>query len=251
MRRVTLATMIARTTMQGLRMLVLVMVLLTAIGLRAQQEVKPRTKVLLYRERMAAQFDTVDVVKNALKLNPLLFLRGEIPIYYERALSNRLSAQLGFGMTWRNYINFNLDADEVDDFGQGTKIIAKPSFHIAARYYFGDDLEPAGTYMELEFAHLEYAKDISAKDSARQITDEKFHDSRVYNDLRLLFGHQSLSATSNWLVDFYGGVGLRDRRMIIVQETFDPIALQYEYSTKEVDDIVPVLFLGVRIGLGF
>ena len=238
--------------MRCLRPLVLVLLTANTGLLLAQNGAKPRAKVLLYRERMAAQFDTVDVVKNALKLNPLLFLRGEIPLYYERALSNRLSAQLGVGMTWRNYINFNLDADEVDDFGQGTKIIAKLSYHIGARYYFSDDLEPQGTYMELEFAHLDFFKDISRKDSTGQFTGEPpLHDKRTYDDLRLLFGHQSLSATSNWLVDFYGGIGLRSRRMDIVVETLDLSAGQFMYSSKVVDDIVPVIFLGFRVGLGF
>lgn len=254
--RVTLATMIESVTVRCMRPVVLVVLLANGAAVLAQNGVKPRAKVLLYRERMAQQFDTVDVVKNALKLNPLLFMRGEIPLYYERALSNRLSMQVGIGMTWRNYINFNLDADEVDDFGEGTKIIAKPSYHIAARYYFSDDLEQAGPYMELEFAHLDYVKDIAMKDSLRQLTDQKFRDTRTFNDLRLLFGHQSLSATSNWLVDFYGGIGLRDRRMIIVQESFHPGSSpqdpsRYTYTTKAEDDIVPVLFLGVRVGLGF
>lgn len=228
------------------------MVVLVLAGLQAvAQDPKPRTKVLLYRERIAAEFDTVDCVKNALKLNPLMFMRGEIPLYYERALSSRLSAQVGVGMTWRNYINFNLGADEVDDFGEGTTIIPKLSYHVAARYYFTIDVEPQGTYIELEFAHLDYVKDIAKKDSLRQITDEKVRDTRTYNDLRLMFGYQSLSATSNWMLDFYGGIGLRDRRMIIVDEEFNPSTLQYLYSTREQDDIVPALFLGFRVGLGF
>lgn len=244
--------MIDSVTLRCLRPFLLVMLMANVPCLFAQDTAKPRTKVLLYRERMAAQFDTVDVVKNALKLNPLLFMRGEIPLYYERALSNRLSAQIGIGMTWRNYINFNLDANEVDDFGEGTKIIAKPSYHIAARYYFSDDLEQAGAYMELEFAHLDYVKDIAAKDSLRQLTSQKFRDTRTFNDLRLLFGHQSLSATSNWLVDFYGGIGMRSRYMEVVTEKFDPVTSQYTYPVNEPEeDIVPVLFLGVRVGLGF
>lgn len=243
--------------MKGLRRVSVVLLLLCSLWSHAQ-EPQPRAKVLLYKERMAAMFDTVDVVKNVLKLNPLLFLRGEIPLYYERALSPRLSAQVGIGMTWRNYINFNLETDEVDDFGEGTDIIAKPSYHIGARYYFGDDLEPQGTYIEIEFAHLDYWKNIAKKDTAQanlgQLTDEYVKDRRAYNDLRLLFGFQTLSATSNWLVDMYGGFGIRDRRMIIAEETIDasvPDKPRFSYTTKAVDDIVPVVFLGIRVGLGF
>ena len=80
---------------------------------------KPRTKVVLYKDRIAAQWDTVNCMKNILKVNPLLFFRGEIPIYYERALSSNLSAELGLGITYRNYINLTIAGDnaDADDFG--------------------------------------------------------------------------------------------------------------------------------------
>ena len=50
---------------------------------------KKKTGVVLYRDMVAAKWDTVKCVKNAIKLNPLLFFRGEIPLLYERALSHR------------------------------------------------------------------------------------------------------------------------------------------------------------------
>jgi hypothetical protein len=75
---------------------------------------KPKTKVVLYKDRIAAQWDTVDCVKSALKINPLLFLRGEVPVYYERALSSRLSAEFGVGLTFRNYVNLTFAGDHAD-----------------------------------------------------------------------------------------------------------------------------------------
>ena len=69
------------------------------------------TKVLLYKDRLAAQWDTVNCVKNVLKINPLLFLRGEIPLYYERALSHRLSAEIAVGVTFRNYLGGGFTGD--------------------------------------------------------------------------------------------------------------------------------------------
>ena len=121
---------------------------------------KPETKVVLYKDRMAAAFDTVDCVKNVIKLNPLLFFRGEVPIYFERALTPRLSLEIAVGVTTRNYLNFSFEGDEPDDFGAATEIIARPTFHLGARYYMNDDLEPQGWYWHVELAHLEYGKDI-------------------------------------------------------------------------------------------
>jgi len=65
-----------------------------------------------------------------------------------------------------------------------------------------------------------------------------------------------LSSSSNWLVDVYGGLGLRSRNMVIVNEdhdfTTDPaVSNPYTYTITETTDNVPALFLGVKLGLGF
>lgn len=211
----------------------------------------PKTRVVLYKDRLAAQFDTVDCVKNVFKLNPLLFFRGEVPLYYERALSHRLSMELALGVTLRNYMNFSFQGDETDDFGAGTEIVPRPSYHLGARYYTTDDLEPQGWYVHLEFANLTYAKDIRLKDAEGQFTDERLRDERVYNDLRLLLGYQMLSSTSNWLFDAYFGLGMRDRHMQVVNDELDPSTGIHTYGTDTVDDIIPAAFLGIKVGLGF
>ncbi|HEX2617755.1 MAG TPA: hypothetical protein VHL57_09455, partial [Flavobacteriales bacterium] len=201
--------------------------------------------------RLAAQWDTVKCVKNVITINPLLFLRGEIPIYYERALSVRLSAILGAGITYRNYLNIDFAGDDADDFSAGTQIISKPSFHLGGRYYLVDDLEPQGTYLQIEFAYLNYSKNITEKDSTGQFTSTKRLDERIYNDVRLLFGYQHLSGRNNWLFDFYGGIGLRARDMNIVHEDLNPAERRFMYSNEEKRDNVPAFFLGVKIGYGF
>jgi len=229
----------------------LVLVALLAGCAATAQSPKGKPKVLLYKDRLAAQFDTVDCVKNVLKLNPLLFLRGEVPLYYERALTPRLSIELGLGITLRDYLGLSIVNDDADDFGAGTEIIANPSYRVAVRFYLGDDLEPQGWYIQPEFGHLRYTKDILAIDSAGAFTDQRFRDERSFNDLRLLGGYQMLSMSSNWLFDFYFGAGFRDRDRTIVSERLDTVTRTYTYSVEQKRDQVPVLFLGVKVGLGF
>lgn|GEM_PF-509429 len=224
-------------------------------GLQALAQ-EPKPKVVLYKDRIAAQFDTVDCVKNVFKINPLLFFRGEIPLYYERALTPNLSLELGLGVTMRDYIASSLGSNDADDYGAGTEIIPNLSFHMAARFYFGDDLEPQGFYVQPEFAHLVYSKDIREKAPNGELTDVRNLDERTFNDLRVLAGFQMLSSSSNWLVDVYGGLGLRSRNMVIVNEdhdfTTDPaVSNPYTYTITETTDNVPALFLGVKLGLGF
>lgn len=224
--------------------------LLLALVATAALAQPQKTKVVLYKDRLAAQFDTVDCVKNVVKINPLLFFRGEIPIYYERALTPRLSLEVGFGVTLRDYLALGFTED-ADDFGAGTQIIPNPSFHIAARFYLVDDLEPQGWYLQPEFAHLVYTKDIQMKGDDGQFTGEELRDERTYNDLRLLAGYQVLGLSSNWLLDFYGGLGFRSRNRIMVSETLDLASQVYEYEVTEESDNVPMFYFGMKLGLGW
>jgi hypothetical protein len=228
--------------------LVLVLVLLHAQELFGQTS-KPR--VVLYKERLAAQFDTVAVMKNVVKINPLLFFRGEIPIYYERALSPNLSLELGIGVTLRDYLALSFTGNDADDFGAGTEIIPSLSYRMAIRFYLEGDLEPQGWYIQPEFGHVTYTKDILVADTAGGFTDERLRDQRIYNDVRLLGGYQMLSYSSNWVVDFYGGFAFRARDMNVVSETLDPVTRTYTYTEEQINDWVPAFFLGVKVGLGF
>jgi len=212
-----------------------------------------KTKVVLYKDRVAAAFDTVNCVKNVLKINPLVFFRGEIPIYYERAITHRLSLEAGIGVTLRNYLALSFTGDDADDFGAGTEIVPRLSFNVGFRYYFGDDLEPQGAYGQLSFAHLNYTKDIRTKGPTGEFTDVKLRDDRTYNDVRLLFGYQMLSSNSNWLFDVYAGPAFRDRFNVKVQERLDlsgdrPV---WAYAVEESKTQGVAFFLGVKVGYGF
>jgi hypothetical protein len=217
-------------------------------GAQAQE---PKPKVLLYKDRLAAEFDTVNVMKNVFKVNPLLFFRGEVPLYYERALSPNLSLEVGVGVTLRNYLGLSFSGDDADDFGAGTEIIPSLSYRMAVRFYLEGDLEPQGWYIQPEFAHLRYAKDILISDSTGGLTEERLRDDRIYNDVRLLFGYQSLSYSSNWVLDYYCGFAFRARDMQVVTETVDPVTREYSYGVEQRNDFVPALFLGLKVGIGF
>ena len=218
---------------------------------------KEKPKTLLYKDRVNAAFDTVNCVKNVFKINPLLFFRGEIPLYYERALTPRLSLEVGIGVTYRNFLALSIAGDDADDYGRGVEIQANPSFHIGGRYYHQIDIEPQGWYSQLEFAHLEYSKKILHKDSLGRFPEDpqRSLDVRTYNDLRLYIGYQLFSSSSNWMCDIYGGVAMRSRHSVkVIEETrvdFTNSRVEYLYSTIESDDTVPAFFLGFKVGLGF
>lgn len=230
----------------------LLLLSLAFYGGDAMAQVKKKsTKVLLYKDRLAAEWDTVNCVKNVFKVNPLLFLRGEMPLYYERALSHRLSAEVAVGVTLRNYLGGGFTGDKPDEFSAGTKILAKPSFHVGFRWYLTDDIEPQGIYVQGEFAYLDHSKEISKKDSSGHFTDVKLRDQRLYNDVRLYFGYQRIASTNNWLFDAYCGLGYRNRSLNSVEERLDLVDRRWYYSVEEIHDNVLAVFLGVKIGYGF
>ncbi|MBK9761931.1 MAG: hypothetical protein IPO87_00875 [Flavobacteriales bacterium] len=221
---------------------------------------KGKTKVVLYKDRLAAQFDTVKCVKNVIKLNPLIFFRGEIPIYYERSITPRLGIEVGVGVTLRNYLALSFTGDDADDFGQGTKIVPQPSFHIGLRYYLNDDLEPQGPYLQPTFSHLRFTKEIQEKDSLGAFTSGKFNtDDRVYNDIRCYFGYQMLSNNSNMLFDLYCGLAYRDRfntkvnEDIVFQDGINggPQRRTYVYTIEENKSPTVAFFIGIKVGMGF
>jgi len=231
------------------RALLLVAGLSVTLGLSAQS--KPKTKVVLYKDRLNAAFDTVNCVKNVIKINAFSFLRGEFPVYYERAITHDVSVEIAAGITFRNYIPLTMFGDEVDDFSAGTEIKIGPSFHAGFRYYFLDDIEPQGGYLQLGFSYLQYIKDIRPKDVNGEITDVRYRDTQTFNDIRLVYGYQLLSARSNWLFDFYGGVGMRDKQATNVIENYDVTTNVWSYEIKEIDEVVPAIFLGAKVGVGF
>lgn len=210
---------------------------------------KRRTRVLVQDDKHQVRFDTVQAVKNSFKLNPLAFLTGEIPIYYERALSPQISFEVAVGMTFRNYLSL-LYGNEADDFGGGVEILPNPSFHFAIRYYFEANLELEGLYLSPEFSYRKYSKNISEKDADGQFTEQSNLDERKFNDIKILIGYQSLSHSSNWLLDFYTGLGVRVRDMQIVEET-NHLGNGWSYNIEQVNDIVPAFYIGIKFGLGF
>ena len=103
----------------------------------------------------------------------------------------------------------------------------------------------------MDFAYLNYTKFMDTKDSSGYFTGNELKDERIFNDLRLLVGYQKLSGTSNWLFDFYGGLGLRARSLIKVSENYNTVTDRFTYAVEDVKDLVPAVFLGVKVGVGW
>lgn len=225
------------------------MVLVT--GTLSAQGKGQKMRVVLQVDSAAGPLDTVNLVRNSIKLNPLLLLRGEVPIYYEHALSRRVSLVLAAGISTRNTLDMGHSHEHVDAYSAGTKVIAKPALHAGLRYYLTKDMEAQGFYVQGEFVYLDHSKNITLKDAQGRFTERTLRDQRIYKDERLYFGYQRLASTSNWLFDAYGGLGLRSRAMDEVNEHLDLGDGKWSYTQEVVRDQVVAYFLGIKVGYGF
>ncbi len=222
---------------------------LTIGTVSAQGEAK--MKVLLQKDGPTGPVDTVKLVRNALKVDPLLFLRGEVPLYYERVLSPRVSLELAVGLTTRNTMDLPRSHENADSYSAGERMITRPSFHAGLRYYVTKDMEPQGFYFQGEFAYIEHAKDISLKDKRGRMTDVVLRDESLFRDGRLYIGYQRLASTNNFLLDAYFGAGLRSSSLNSVHERLDLENNEWSNTQEASNDQVTAIFFGVKMGYGF
>ena len=210
-----------------------------------------KMKVVLQGDSSSIPGDTVNLVRNAIKLNPALFLRGETPIYYERARSPRMSVVVAAGITNRKALDLPHSHERSDDYGAGTKVLSRPAIHGGLRFYLTKDMEAQGFYFQGEYVYLDHSKDISIRDAHGRFTGASLRDQSIFKDGRLYFGYQRLASTSNWLFDVYGGVGYRSRELHQVNERMDLMDGQWTVTQEVVRDDVMAYFLGVKLGYGF
>lgn len=192
--------------------------------------------------------DSVYTVRNALKIDPVQILFGDFRIYYERRISNHFSAEIGVGITRRNYTSGWFD-DDLDNLGNNIDIKTGASFSLAVRRYFKDSEELDGAYLSLGVNYRWWIKDISVIDSLGNLSGLTLRDRRQSTSVILNFGYQALPISSNVFADFFTGPAIRFKNYDIVQTTSlnDPSS----YSIENLNEVTFGWELGVRIGFGF
>lgn len=182
--------------------------------------------------------------RNAIKLNPLLFLRGDIPIYFEKNITDKIFIEIGAGVTFRDYLtstNYNLDDDH--DLEYDVKL--GYSYRIGLRYYAADfSYEPYGFYFGLSYQSQNYRSVLTSLNDLEDLNN----DIKTHNkDFRLEIGYVTTFEESVFL-EPYIGLGIRSRK-------FDEITIDSNnsnvYEIEKTNDIVPFLSAGVKIGFSF
>ena len=193
-------------------------------------------------------------IRNIIKVDPLLFLFGDIPLFYERTLNSKFSVEVGVGFTTRDYWKGTLGSYAYSSFEEErVKHIPHPSFKLAGRFYPAG-YAPEEFYLALEYSYRAHEEEISKKEGITRISKETINSERIFNEFKLILGSQGAWGYSNhFALDYYIGGGIRQRDITDVKEEvssgLNDIVHEYEIDRKK--DWVPAFYLGVKIGYAF
>jgi hypothetical protein len=175
----------------------------------------------------------------AMKINPLLFFRGDIPVYLESTLTDKISFEVGVGITLTDYI-FELSRSNYEELDLDSR--TGYSYRLGFRYYASDySFEPVGVYFALEHRHQTYNSTLVECGDIKNISKDL---SRKNNDFRLTIGYMNVFE-ENVFFEPYAGFGLRNRSYNEITCT------DTDYSIENENDMVPYLSLGFKVGIIF
>lgn len=214
--------------------------------------------------------DNVSQFKNAIKINPLLFLRGELPIYYERVLNKHLSAEASIGLTFKDYMGAifeDIGNNDIPLFLENYTEKIKPniSYSLGLRF-FPSGYALDGVYFAIYYHKRDFDLDISIRNDfpifdpnlftyTTDPTIYNFTEQRNHNEIRLIFGENEFYYWDNMFLDFYigGGVDFYSEKRVKINEnqSFNANNPNKTYYLDAKESIVPKFYLGVKYGFVF
>lgn len=192
--------------------------------------------------------DTLIEIRNSLKLDPLIILKGEFVLSYERAITNHFAAEITIGFTRRNWTLPWLGLD-ADDLRRNIKVKTGPTVKLGVRYYTKDSRELHGFYVMPQIAYRVFEKEFAELDSSGALNGISHLDQRSIKEASLTLGYQHLSIYSNFVLDVYATLGYEER--VLQQVSRIPDTIETLYQTRNYKDYGLNPMVGVRLGFGF
>jgi hypothetical protein len=192
--------------------------------------------------------DTLIEVRNAIKIDPFLVVKGELVLNYERAISNHFSAELVAGITRRDWTQPGKNNNN-DDLRRNITVKTGPTFKLGVRYYSKNSPELHGFYVMPQFAYRIYEKEFAELDSTGTLNGNKYTDKRNVKELSVTFGYQHLMLTNNFLLDFYATLGYVEQNVNAVIRVPDTIETLF-YTENYIEHYFNPM-IGIRMGFGF
>lgn len=214
---------------------------------------------------------------NVVKIAPLTFISGYIPVYYERSITDFFSIQAGLGVTTRNYLREWANNFEIGEAKVGTNTWnGQPSFDenynslssfanrkatlgyffsIQPRIYFESE-GVEGSFLAISYDRANYkssAKKIETGNSGNGsgepiFTNSQFAESETISDISANFGTQAVY--DRITLEYTLGIALRKVSGKKYAYTFDNNG-NYIDGFTSLNRTTPAFTFGLRIGYHF
>ena len=173
---------------------------------------------------------------NLIKIDPIYmpFFEGEFGVFYERKVSDNVSAELGVGATFSFYlydllhqfdvknVSSVLGDDNATIKGDGTGY----SIRGQLKYYFDASDYPEGFYMSLALVHKTYPIAFSgtynSSGSFSGSIPYTYQFTNVYNNFLICIGSQKETIVDNLYMEWTFGVGLSKNTTGEIVKVTDP-----------------------------
>lgn len=178
--------------------------------------------------------------RNVFKLNPLLFFRGDVPIYYEKSINDKIAVEAGVGFTLSDYFNYYYLSDDYEyeeNNGLGY------SFRLGLRYYASDySYMQEGFYFAVNVRYQAYRADFKSIENV--VYSENNNSSNL--DFRLHVGYLHMYE-ENFFFEPYIAFGVRNGKYMEINYN----SISDDYTTRKTTSINPIFSIGIKLGISF
>jgi len=210
-------------------------------------------KVVTFESEENSTEESTYSKRNLLKVGVVELFSGDFPIYYERVLTNHISAEIGLGITFGDFYSdvVNLGGGDGGSSPLNTNVDARygVSFSAALRFYPIEILEELYISTEFKFRKFNWGRQIDEIyydpediDPPVEIS-ENVTESRTYSMPRVTLGY-SYFYEENLIIDLHVGIGMNTS----VDEIFDYQSKQVIKTERPTN---PRVHAGVKISYVF
>lgn len=203
---------------------------------------------------------TGDKERFIVKINPLLFFNGQLPVYMETRIGGDFTAEGAVGVTFKDHIGPALNYDVFDGLHDyesdlNTKnTTARPGILLkgAVRYYFGVEDFPEGFFLGAQVQYSTYNLDFNIPDMGNlNLTQSgKIPLALSFTDEAIISGYQ-IEIFEHTYMEFYYGLGARQEHIEYVSEMSNNYTPANYFVKNGVDYNTLVYLLGLKVGYSF
>ena len=221
-------------------------IILPAIAFGQTDRIQKRT--IQIRNGSPSRYNS-NYEKFAVKINPLLLLTGDIPVYAEYAVTDWCAIEAGVGITLEDYLRGTIEAfddgDAYKDLPQ--KVVPRSSYSITAKLIPSTDVYDDAGYLGLYIGGRQYAKDYTVPSSNGR-GSETLRTNTKTSDLGFVYGYYWTTDENNLYLDYYVGITIRSVTKTELVRDYASTFQGYTYSLDYNNGKTFGFLLGLKVG---